>query len=692
MKDKPPFAMVVALALIGTVLMIPARALCAPVLGYFGEPGYIKWGAQTDRPYYDGGRRWCLPSAQGGTFEATLCVDSRQDEKQVDYSFQAYTWLSPSEKLFEKRGTTAGTPGPFAEMRRDDPARGFIEIGRISIAVPEGHQVLQTSSSRVFLTDPTFNGSPNVVSIGSTSVYAGNTDKKTYWSIQTMYIPNSFGGKISFNGYIRVYASDGVLDESLSIKYPPAAALEATDLKASLANAVDNLLNDKNGGFAPTGRYTVDVPPGFQQVRFASKRGRIVISDLEFTPNPPVVVPPAAGASLLQCGNAPYQGKDTGKLYYRSYPLILPNAEGGVLEMDWHAWLYATDRMVDVPLSIVSHPMGPTLFTSAYRSGLQAEFAEMSHDSASWGFTPLIQRVTVKVPKGTSILRLAGSDRSVFANIKFTSSMGTVTEIVRASGDYIQGSLSKLPYVRAGSVYLPDKAGGTVSLNVFIQPGVSDKEREDFLEVTRPEKLSVPVVYGKVQPSDMLETHAESPDYGFVYIGTMTIPVPEGQDRIDFRTKGNRVWFSQLVYAKAGQTITGPKPPELVSTPSMGATVGSTLRPIAGSETAVPVAGQVAPTLTLMAPVAPTGVTADASGTWGYESPAKAQAAVLDIDTLNAVIQEFADAIARAEAAKSAHPAFIDHLKHILANLIVYRDALVANNPDLGKSGGWGDY
>ena len=65
---------------------------------------------------------------------------------------------------------------------------------------------------------------------------------------------------------------------------------------------------------------------------------------------------------------------------------------------------------------------------------------------------------------------------------------------------------------------------------------------------------------------------------------------------------------------------------------------------------------------------------------------------MLDIDTLNAVIQEFADAIARAEAAKSAHPAFIDHLKHILANLIVYRDALVANNPDLGESGGWGDY
>lgn len=692
MRGKPLFAMAFALALIGIALVNPARALCAPVLGYFGEPGYIKWGAQTGRPYYDGGRWWLLPSAQGGTFEATLYVESRQNEKQVDYSFQAWTWISPSEKLFEKKGSTAGTPGPFAEMRRDDPARGFIEIGRVSVTVPKGHQVLQTSSSRVFLADPTFDGSPNVVSIGSTSVYAGSTDKKTYWNIQTMYIPNPFGGKISFNGYIRLYASDGVLDESLSITYPPVAALEATDLKASLADAADNLLNDKNGGFAPIGRYTVDVAPGFQWVRVATKRGRIAISDLDFTPNPPVVVPPTAGASLLQCGSAPYQGKDTGKLYYRSAPLILPHAEGGVLEMDWYAWLYPTDRIVEVPLSIVSHPMGPTLFTSTYKSPIQAELAEMSHDSASWGFTPLIQRIAVKVPEGTSILQLTGSDRSVFANIKFTSSMGTVTEIVRASGDYIQGSLSKLPYVRAGNVYLPDKAGGTVSLNVFIQPGVSDKEREDFLEVTRPEKLSVPVVYGKVKPSDMLETHVESPDYGFVYIGTMTIPVPEGQDRIDFRTKGNRVWFSQLVYAKAGQTITGPKPPELVSTPSIGATVGSTLRPAAGSETAVPTAGQIAPTPTLIAPVAPTGVSAGASGTWGYESPAKAQAAVLNIDTLDAVIQEFADAIARAEAAKSAHPAFIDHLKHILASLVTYRDTLAANNPDPGQSGGWGDY
>ena len=256
MKGKPLFATVVAFALIGIVLMVPTRALCAPVLGYFGEPSYVKWGAQTDRPYYDGGRWWCLPSAQGGTFEATLCVETRQDEKQIDYSLQVSTWLNPSEKLFEKRGTTAGTPGPLAEMRRDDPARGFIEIGKISITVPKGHQVLQTSSSRVFLADPMFNGSRDVIALGSTSVYAGNTDKKTYWTIRDMYIPNPFGGKISFNAYMRVYARDGVLDESLSIKYPPSAALEATDLKAALANAVDNVLDDKDGGFASIGKYT----------------------------------------------------------------------------------------------------------------------------------------------------------------------------------------------------------------------------------------------------------------------------------------------------------------------------------------------------------------------------------------------------------------------------------------------------
>jgi hypothetical protein len=65
---------------------------------------------------------------------------------------------------------------------------------------------------------------------------------------------------------------------------------------------------------------------------------------------------------------------------------------------------------------------------------------------------------------------------------------------------------------------------------------------------------------------------------------------------------------------------------------------------------------------------------------------------VLDIDTLNALTEEFTEAIARAEAANSAHPAFIDHLKHILANLVAYRDALVANNADPAKSGGWGNY
>ncbi|MDD4793441.1 MAG: hypothetical protein PHP20_10295 [Firmicutes bacterium] len=674
MKARPALTMVIALMLMVVALMIPAGALCAPVLGYFGEGHYIKWGAETDRPYYDGSRWWRLPSIAGGTFEATLWVETRQDEKQIDYSFEVWTWLNPSEKIFEKRGTTAGTPGPFAEMRRDDPARGFIEIGKISVTVPKGHQVLQTSSSRVFLADPMFNGSRDVVALGSTSIYAGNTDKKTYWTIRDMYIPNPFGGKISFNAYMRVYAGDGVMDESLSIKYPPSAAQETTGLKAALADAVDNVLDDKNGGFAPIGKYTVDVPPGFRWMRFATKRDRIVISDLDFTPNSPVTVLPAAGATLVQCGGTPYQGKDTGKVYYRSDPLILPHAEGGILEMDWHAWLYPTDRLVDVPLSIVSQPLGPTLFTSSYKSPVQADLAELSHETDRWGFTPLIQHITVEVPKGSSILQMVGSDRSVFANIKFTSQAGTATEIVRASGDYIQGHLTRLPYFRAGSVYLPDKAGGTVSFNAFIQPGVSDTEREDFLEVIRPEKLDVPVAYGKVKPSDMLETHIDSPDYGFVYIGTMTVPVPEGQDRIEFRTKSNRVWISQLVYATAGEKIAPPKPPALVSLSapkSHNAPLGST------------------PTGMQTAPTAPTSVTASA---WGYESPAETQGTVLDIDTLNALIEEFTGAIARAEAAKSAHPAFIDHLNHILASLVAYRDALVANNADPAKPGGWGDY
>ncbi|NLH86949.1 MAG: hypothetical protein GX460_01950, partial [Firmicutes bacterium] len=128
MKARPAFTTVIVLMLMAVALMIPARALCAPVLGYFGEGHYIKWGAETDRPYYDGSRWWRLPSAAGGTFEATLYVETRQDEKQIDYSFEVWTRLNPSEKLSEKRGTTAGTPGPFAEMRRDDPARGFIEI------------------------------------------------------------------------------------------------------------------------------------------------------------------------------------------------------------------------------------------------------------------------------------------------------------------------------------------------------------------------------------------------------------------------------------------------------------------------------------------------------------------------------------------------------------------------------------
>ncbi len=673
MKGRSVFTTVVSIVLIAVALTIPARGLCAPVLGYFGEPSYMRWGAQTGCPYYDGTRWWRLPSAEGGTFEATLYVETRQDEKQIDYSFQVSTWLSPAEKLFEKKGTTAGTPGPFAEMRRDDPASGFIEIGKISITVPKGHQVLQTSSSRVFLADPVFNGVRDVIALSSTNLYAGNTDKKLYWGIRDIYIPNPFGGKLSFNAYMSIYASDGALDESLSVKYPPNAAFEATDLKASFADAADYMLNDKNEGLVRVGTCSLDVLPGFQWVRFATKRGRIVISDLDFTPNPPVAVLPSAGTSLMQCGGAPYQGKDTGKLYYQAAPLILPHAEGGILEMDWHAWLYPTDRLIDVPLSIVSHPMGPTLFASSYKSPVQAALSELSHDTDRWGFTPLIQRITVRVPKGTSILQLKGSDRSVFANIKFTSSMGTVTDIVRSSNDYIQGNLSKLPYVRAGNLYLPDKAGGTVSFNVFIQPGVSDTEREDFLEVTRPEKLNVPVAYGKVKPSDMLETHIDSPDYGVVYIGTMTVPVPEGQDRIDFRTKDNRVWIGQLVYARAGERIAPPKSPALARISSKGSTAEST----------------VVTATTVTKPASPTGNVNDA---WGYESPAKTQGAVIDIDTLNALIEEFDAGIAKAEAGNSAHPGFIEHLKHILANLVNYRDVLVANNPDSAKSGGWGEY
>jgi flagellar biosynthesis protein FlhG len=117
-----------------------------------------------------------------------------------------------------------------------------------------------------------------------------------------------------------------------------------------------------------------------------------------------------------------------------------------------------------------------------------------------------------------------------------------------------------------------------------------------------------------------------------------------------------------------------PKPPALVSLSAPK----SHNAPLAST----PTGGQTAPT-------APTSVTASA---WGYESPAETQGTVLDIDTLNALIEEFTGAIARAEAAKSAHPAFIDHLNHILASLVAYRDALVANNADPAKPGGWGDY
>jgi hypothetical protein len=80
------------------------------------------------------------------------------------------------------------------------------------------------------------------------------------------------------------------------------------------------------------------------------------------------------------------------------------------------------------------------------------------------------------------------------------------------------------------------------------------------------------------------------------------------------------------------------------------------------------------------------------AGGWGYESQAQAQGAVLNIGTLDALIEEFGAAIARAEAGNSAHPAFIDHLRQLLASLVSYRDALVANNPDPAEPGGWGDY
>lgn len=243
-------------------------------------------------------------------------------------------------------------------------------------------------------------------------------------------------------------------------------------------------------------------------------------------------------------------------------------------------------------------------------------------------------------------------------------------------------------YPSTGNLYLPDKAGATVSFNVLIQPGVSDTEREDFLEITRPEKLNVPVAYGKVKPSDMLETHVDSPDYGVVYIGTMTVPVPEGQDRIDFRTKSNRVWISQLVYAKAGERINPPKPPSLAAAPASSIS-GIPMFPPATVAPAptTPASGQPALGQTMSVPTA-----GGTTGGWGYESQAQAQGAVLNIDTLDTLIEEFGAAIARAEAGNSAHPAFIDHLRQILVGLVAYRDALVANNPDPAKSGGWGDY
>jgi len=149
-------------------------------LGYFDDTANLRWGGDTGQPYYDASCWWYLPSAQGGIFEATLYVESRQDEKQLAYAFQASPWPNAFEKLIERKGTTASTPGPFAEMRRDGPTRGFIEIGRVSITVPTGCQFLQTSASRVYMAAPVFNGADTVVTLGSAPLYAGGADRKPY--------------------------------------------------------------------------------------------------------------------------------------------------------------------------------------------------------------------------------------------------------------------------------------------------------------------------------------------------------------------------------------------------------------------------------------------------------------------------------------------------------------------------------
>ncbi len=691
LRAKPIPIPVLLVAVLMVVFCTPAASSQntlqpEPFLGYFGDSVNIRWGSDTGQPYYDANRWWYLPSAQGGIFEATLYVESRQDEKQINYAFQALPWPSTSEKPVERKGTTAGTPGPFAEMRRDDATRGFIEVGKISITVPAECQLLQISASRVFLASPVFNGADTVVTLGQAPVYAGGNNNKPYWGIKDMSLLTPFGGTVSFTGYLRVYAGEPSTDDTLSIKYPPKAVLEAPDLKATWADAVDIQWDSKSWGFAPIGRFTVDVPPGFQHVKLGTKRSRIVISDVEFSPNPPVTVPATAGGALVYYGSTPYQGKSTGKLYYLRHTLILPHAEGGTLEMDLHARLSPVEVLPELALKIVSYPLGPTLLEATHPGPIQADLAEMV-DGSNSGFTPPIQRIRLEIPKGTSILKFEGSDRSFLANIKFTSALGTTSDILTTSGNYIQGSLSKLAYTRAGSIYLPDKAGGTVSFNVFFESSVAEKEREDRLEVARPENLSVAAVSRTVTPSDILDLHMESPDYGYAYVGTMTVTVPEGQDRIDFRTKGNRVFLSQIVYTRAGQPIVEASPPRLVTLPSVSPDAG--LGAAAAAQPAVASTPAATATLTGAAPPAP-----GSTGTWGYELEAQPprQRAVLDIDRLDTVIQEFSDAIAKAEAAKSAHPAFIDHLRFILASLVGYRNALIENNPDDEPVTEWGQY
>lgn len=87
-----------------------------------------------------------------------------------------------------------------------------------------------------------------------------------------MFFPSPFGGTVSFTGYLRVYAGEPSADDALHIKYPPTGVCEAAGLRATWADAVDIQWDAANWGFAPIGRFTVDVPPGFQHVRFGTKR------------------------------------------------------------------------------------------------------------------------------------------------------------------------------------------------------------------------------------------------------------------------------------------------------------------------------------------------------------------------------------------------------------------------------------